>query len=67
MGGCSMNYCPMHPSNIILCQASDIISTVGIDCSSIRLAGGTIEVWDFAGQLQYTATHQFFLSKEVSI
>lgn len=43
----------------------EITSTVGIDCTKIKLAGGEISVWDFGGQLEYTATHQFFLSSEV--
>jgi hypothetical protein len=40
-----------------------IASTIGIDCSTIRLAGGDISVWDFGSQLEQT--HQFFLSSEV--
>lgn len=46
---------------------SQIISTVGVDISILQLAQGEISVWDFAGQLQYTVTHQFFLSVEVII
>jgi hypothetical protein len=42
-----------------------IASTVGIDCETISLGGGTVMIWDFAGQLEYTSTHQFFLSTEV--
>ncbi len=42
-------------------------STAGVECSNIRLANGEISVWDFGGQLEYTVTHQFFLSAEVSI
>jgi hypothetical protein len=40
-------------------------STIGIECKDIKLAGGEVSVWDFAGQLEYTSTHQFFLSIEV--
>jgi hypothetical protein len=29
------------------------------------MAKGDVMVWDFAGQLEYITTHQFFLSKEV--
>lgn len=29
--------------------------------------GGQISVWDFGGQMEYTVTHQFFLSNEVCI
>lgn len=43
----------------------DIVSTVGIDWSVLILAGGEVTIWDFAGQLEYTTTHQFFLSTEV--
>jgi hypothetical protein len=38
---------------------------VGVDCGTLHLAKGEISVWDFAGQLEYTATHAFFLSIEV--
>ena len=44
---------------------SSIVSTIGIDYDTMKLAGGDITVWDFAGQLEYTASHQFFLSTEV--
>ncbi len=43
----------------------DIQSTVGADCHILDLAGGEVSVWDFAGQQEYTTTHQFFLSNEV--
>ena len=46
-------------------QQPEIVSTVGIDCKPLNLAGGEVMVWDFAGQLEYAATHQFFLSTEV--
>ncbi len=42
-----------------------IESTIGIDCHTLNLAGGEVAVWDFAGQQEYTVTHQFFLSNEV--
>jgi energy-coupling factor transporter ATP-binding protein EcfA2 len=45
----------------------EISSTVGIDCKSLDIAGGEVVVWDFAGQMEYAATHQFFLSVEVNI
>ena len=45
---------------------TDIVSTVGVDCETFNIAGGEVTVWDFAGQLEYTVTHQFFLSSEVS-
>ena len=41
------------------------LSTVGIDQSTIQLKSGTITIWDFAGQIEYTVTHQYFLSSEV--
>jgi len=44
-----------------------IESTVGVDCESFNLAKGNISVWDFAGQLEYTATHALFLTMEVMI
>lgn len=50
----------MAPQN-----AESIDSTVGIDCTTLNLAKGEVTVWDFAGQLEYTTTHQFFLSLEV--
>ena len=40
-------------------------STIGIDHSVLNIEGGTINILDFAGQLEYTVTHQFFLSSEV--
>jgi Ras of Complex, Roc, domain of DAPkinase len=40
-------------------------STIGIDCNTISLSQGEVTIWDFAGQLEYTSTHQFFLSIEV--
>ena len=46
---------------------ASIESTVGVDCKTISLANGEVMVWDFAGQLEYVTTHQFFLSKEVYI
>lgn len=42
------------------------ISTVGIDQTQVQLKDGTISIWDFAGQLEYTVTHQYFLSSEVN-
>lgn len=50
---------------IVLQNLEDTKSTIGIDCNTISLAGGEISVWDFAGQLEYISTHQFFLSIEV--
>eukprot|EP00026_Physarum_polycephalum_P001439 Phypoly_transcript_01440.p1 GENE.Phypoly_transcript_01440~~Phypoly_transcript_01440.p1 ORF type:complete len:1130 (-),score=207.03 Phypoly_transcript_01440:9-3374(-) len=47
-------------------KPEDIESTVGIDCGSFNLANGHISVWDFAGQLEYTATHAFFLTVEMA-
>lgn len=43
-----------------------IISTVGVDLKKIKLAEGEVMLFDFAGQVEYTATHQFFISKEAS-
>jgi hypothetical protein len=43
----------------------DIKSTVGIECKTISIAKRDVMVRDFAGQLEYITTHQFFLSKEV--
>jgi GTPase SAR1 family protein len=40
-------------------------STVGIDHTTIQFKSGTVTIWDFAGQIEYTVTHQFFLSSEV--
>lgn len=42
-------------------------STVGIDLETLPIAQGEVTVWDFAGQMEYTATHQFFLSIEVIV
>ncbi len=42
-------------------------STVGIDFSSFPVEDGVVSIWDFAGQMEYTVTHQFFLSSEVCI
>lgn len=38
---------------------------MGIDRAVFYFAGGEVTVWDFAGQLEYTATHQLFVSAEV--
>ncbi len=46
-------------------QDEPIQSTIGADCHTLELAGGEVTVWDFAGQQEYTATHQFFLSNKV--
>ena len=46
---------------------SEITSTIGIDFDHFNLAQGEVSVWDFAGQMEYTATHAFFLSVEVSL
>ena len=50
---------------IVTESVEEIKSTEGIDCETINLGGGQVSVWDFAGQIEYTATHQFFLSVEV--
>lgn len=44
---------------------STIVSTVGIDCQKMKISRGMVTVMDFAGQMEYSVTHQFFLSKEV--
>ncbi len=44
---------------------ANISSTIGIEESTLDLKKGTVTVWDFAGQLEYTVTHQFFLSSKV--
>jgi GTPase SAR1 family protein len=54
-------YTGSNPSNFMT------QSTIGIDNCSLEMSNGTISVWDFAGQLEYTVTHQYFLSSEVSI
>ena len=46
-------------------DASTIVSTVGVECGTLHLAKGEVSVWDFAGQMEYTATHSFFLTVEV--
>jgi hypothetical protein len=43
-----------------------IESTVGIESSTMNFGNGDVTVYDFAGQLEYTVTHQFFMSNEVS-
>jgi hypothetical protein len=53
------------PPSIFTQDLHNTQSTVGIECTDIKLAGGEVSVWDFAGQLEYTSTHQFFLSIEV--
>ena len=47
-----------HPSKFVTS------STIGIDYHSIKLDKGEVIIWDFAGQLEYTVTHQYFLSSE---
>lgn len=42
-----------------------LTSTIGINCSKLDIAGGKVTVYDFAGQLEYVVTHQFFLSSQV--
>lgn len=51
-------------SNIVF-KMDTIRSTVGIECSHLKLSTGELNVWDFGGQLEYTTTHGFFLSLEV--
>ena len=48
-------------------DASTIVSTVGIECGTLHLAKGEVEVsvWDFGGKMEYTATHSFILTAEV--
>lgn len=46
-------------------KESTIVSTVGIDCKKMKISRGQVTVMDFAGQMEYTVTHQFFLSNEV--
>lgn len=43
----------------------EIASTIGIDCTPFKLTSGEVSVWDFGGQLEYSATHEFFLSTGV--
>jgi hypothetical protein len=50
---------------LLLQNTAAISSTVGVDMGSFNLANGNISVWDFAGQMEYTATHAFFISTEV--
>ncbi len=52
---------------LITLKEAIITSTIGVDCSTINPAGGEVTVWDFAGQQEYTVTHQFFLSLEVCL
>jgi hypothetical protein len=40
--------------------------TVGADVSTMKMGKGEVSVWDFGGQLEYSVTHQFLLSVEVS-
>lgn len=64
----------------VIKELKAIDSTIGVELGQIKLARGNfffsfyaftnickgeLTVWDFAGQLQYTVTHQFFLSIEV--
>lgn len=53
--------------NYVCVQIKDILSTVGIECSPLRLESGEVNVWDFGGQLEYTVTHGFFLSLKVHL
>jgi hypothetical protein len=32
----------------------------------MKIGNGEVSVWDFGGQLEYSVTHQFLLSVEVS-
>ena len=45
----------------------DIKSTVGIECTDLSVDDTTVQIWDFAGQLEYTVTHQYFLSAKVKL
>jgi GTPase SAR1 family protein len=56
----------LKPTELQLVKPCKIKSTIGIDCSQISLAGGEVSIWDFGGQMEYTATHQFFLLRHVS-
>lgn len=42
-----------------------VLSTVGVDIEILQMADGEVTVYDFAGQLEYATTHQFFISNEV--
>jgi hypothetical protein len=52
---------------LITCKksVSDIKSTVGIECTDFNTDDTSVKIWDFAGQLEYTVTHQYFLSSKV--
>lgn len=52
--------------NVCAFKHKEIESTVGIDCSIVKMANGKVSVFDFGGQLEYTVTHQFFLSSKVT-
>jgi GTPase SAR1 family protein len=48
-------------------KAASIKSTIGIDFGTLEINNNSfVKVWDFAGQLEYTVTHQYFLSQKVS-
>lgn len=51
----------------LILQIEDMPTTVGIDCSYFNLESGEVSVWDFGGQLQYSATHEFFVTMGVCI
>lgn len=45
----------------------DIQSTIGIEQSSLVLRDDTqVVLQDFAGQIEYTVTHQYFISNKVN-
>lgn len=47
-------------------ELEQIKSTIGIEYSTLNISDGSqVSVWDFAGQLEYTVTHQYFLSSKV--
>jgi len=48
-------------------STSEMKSTVGIECTDLTVDDTTVQIWDFAGQLEYTVTHQYFLSAKVKL
>ena len=41
------------------------MSTIGVECKILYLTKEKVSIWNFISQIEYTATHLFFLTVEV--
>jgi len=58
----------VSPQTVKIKKEGEILkSTIGIEYAVMNMADTPVSVWDFAGQLEYTVTHQYFLSNKMVI